>query len=44
MQISMLAYFLISIVNSSVQEYLIRKDEEEMTRLKAQLKKSSKEK
>eukprot|EP00026_Physarum_polycephalum_P008038 Phypoly_transcript_08114.p1 GENE.Phypoly_transcript_08114~~Phypoly_transcript_08114.p1 ORF type:complete len:390 (+),score=55.10 Phypoly_transcript_08114:68-1237(+) len=39
--ISMLAYFLISIVNSSVQEYLIRKDEEEITKLKGQFTKTS---
>jgi len=32
--ISMLAYFIISIVNSSVQEYLMKKDEEKIERLK----------
>jgi len=41
--ICMLAYFLLSIVHSSVQEYLIRKDEEEISRLKEQLTKSSKD-
>jgi len=34
--ISMLAYFLISIINSSVQEYLMKKDDEKIEHLKGQ--------